>query len=316
LKLSCKVIATRVQGDSASVHYRIARAHEGSPVIKIGIGLPNQVRDVDPRTIVPWAAAAEASGFSTLATMGRIAYPGVMDTVALAAAATTTDSIGLLSGILLGPVWPATLLAKEIAGIDGISGGRLTLGLGIGRRADDYVSAGHGAPGRGKRLDRDLETFRSVWRGESVGGGVNSAVRSETREVPMMFGGAAPAALTRMAHWGVGYIGPVVPPSMVAPVFDAARQAWTRAGRSGTPKLTASTYFAAADAERGRRGVYDYYLDLGHERATFMAQGMVHGQDGIREAVKAYTELGVDELIFNPALGDLDEVTRLAQTVL
>ena len=112
--------------------------------MKIGIGLPNQVRDVRPRVIPEWAAAAEEAGFSTLGTVGRVAYPGVMDTVALAAAAGVTSRIGLLSSVLIAPVWPATLLAKEAAGIDGISGGRLTLGVGVGGRPDDFVADGHG----------------------------------------------------------------------------------------------------------------------------------------------------------------------------
>src|SRR5436190_19882046 len=110
--------------------------------MKIGIGLPNQVRDMRPDVIPAWAAKAEEAGFSTLGTVGRIAYPGVMDTVALAAAAGATSRIGLISNVLLGTVWPPVLLAKEIAGIDGVSGRRLTLGLGIGGRPARLVRRG------------------------------------------------------------------------------------------------------------------------------------------------------------------------------
>jgi alkanesulfonate monooxygenase SsuD/methylene tetrahydromethanopterin reductase-like flavin-dependent oxidoreductase (luciferase family) len=143
---------------------------------KIGIGLPNQVRDVRPTIIPPWAAAAEEAGFSSLGTVGRVAYPGVMDTVALAAAAGATSTIGLLSNVLVAPLWPAALLAKEAAGIDGVSGGRLTLGVGVAIRPDNFVADGHGPGGRGKRFDRDLEVYRHVWQGNPVGGGPNPAV--------------------------------------------------------------------------------------------------------------------------------------------
>jgi hypothetical protein len=44
--------------------------------MKIGIGLPNQVRGVQPMVIPGWAAQAEKTGFSTLGTVGRMAYPG------------------------------------------------------------------------------------------------------------------------------------------------------------------------------------------------------------------------------------------------
>jgi hypothetical protein len=53
--------------------------------MKIGIGLPNQVRGTRPTVIPGWASRAEQAGFSTLGTVGRVAYRGVMDTVALPA---------------------------------------------------------------------------------------------------------------------------------------------------------------------------------------------------------------------------------------
>jgi alkanesulfonate monooxygenase SsuD/methylene tetrahydromethanopterin reductase-like flavin-dependent oxidoreductase (luciferase family) len=48
-----------------------------------------------------------------------------------------TSRIELVSGVLPGPTWPGRLLAKELAGIDAVSNGRLTVGLGVGSRPDD-----------------------------------------------------------------------------------------------------------------------------------------------------------------------------------
>jgi hypothetical protein len=138
--------------------------------MRIGTGLPNQVRNVRPAVLPAWARQAENAGFTSLATIGRNAYPGISDTVALAAAAAVTSRIELVSGILLGPTWPATLLAKELAGIDGVSNGRLTVGLGVGLRPDDFVAEGYGAAGRGKRFDQDLARFREVWSAWSRAG--------------------------------------------------------------------------------------------------------------------------------------------------
>src|SRR5882724_8824111 len=130
--------------------------------MKIGIGIPNQVRNMRPQIIPVWAVRAERAGFSRLGTVGRIAYPGVMDTVALAAAAGATSTIGLLSNLPIGPVWPPALYAKEIAGIDAVSGGRLTLGLGTSGRPDDFMVDGLAARGLG-RLEHDLEVYHEVW---------------------------------------------------------------------------------------------------------------------------------------------------------
>jgi alkanesulfonate monooxygenase SsuD/methylene tetrahydromethanopterin reductase-like flavin-dependent oxidoreductase (luciferase family) len=283
--------------------------------MKIGIGLPNQVRDVHPTVIPAWAARAEQAGFSTLGTVGRIAYPGVMDTVTLAAAAGATSSIGLISNVLLATVWPATLLAKELAGIDGVSGGRLTVGVGIGIRPDDFVVDGLGPKGLGKRIDRDLETYRAVWTGQPVGGGDNPAVPAGSREVPMLFGGMAPASFARMAKWGEGYVAGSLPPGWVAGHFGQARDAWKDAGRPGEPRLVAIAYFALGDADKGRANVHDYYSVAG-EFADQVAAGLSGTPDAVRATVAGFADLGADELIFNPGTDDIDEIERLAGIVL
>ncbi|MCU1686636.1 MAG: Luciferase-like monooxygenase [Amycolatopsis sp.] len=282
--------------------------------MKIGIGIPNQVRDLRASVIPEWASQSEKAGFSTLGTVGRIAYPGVMDTVALAAAAGATRTIGLFSNVLLATVWPPELLAKEAAGIDGVSGGRLTLGLGIGGRPDDFVAEGAGPKGLGKRLDHDLEVYRDFWTGGPVGGGDNPGVPAGTREVPLMFGGFAEAALDRMARWGEGYVGGSMPAEMVSGAFDGARAAWTKAGREGSPRLVAIAYYAFGDTDKGVGNVRDYYSNMG-EGADFIASTVRTSPDAVRAAVKEFEAIGADELIFNPTLDDLDEVARLADVV-
>jgi alkanesulfonate monooxygenase SsuD/methylene tetrahydromethanopterin reductase-like flavin-dependent oxidoreductase (luciferase family) len=284
--------------------------------MRIGTGLPNQVRNVRPEVIPAWAKLAEESGFTALTTVGRYAYPGVSDTVALAAAAAVTSQIELIPGVLLAPTWPGTLLAKELAGIDGISGGRLTLGLGVGQRLDDFVAEGYGPKARGARFDRDLETFREVWRGEPVAGGSSPAVPSGTRQIPMLFGGFAPAALARMARWGEGYIGGSLPAAMCGPMFDAARNAWSEAGREGSPRLIALVYYALGDGEAGKANVYDYYNVEGAGDFAGLASGALCDTPAkVKEAISAFGDLGIDEILFNTGTDDIDDVKRLAEIV-
>ncbi len=283
--------------------------------MRIGIGLPNQVRDVRADIFPTFAATAEQAGFSSLGTVGRIAFPGVMDTVALAAAAGATTTIGLFTNVLLGTVWPPVLLAKEIAGIDGVSGGRLTLGIGIGGRPDDFTVDGLPGKGLGKRIDHDLEVYRSVWNGEPVGGGENAAVPAGTRQVPLIFGGMAAAAMRRMARWGEGYVGGSAPASMVAGAFDTARKAWSEAGRDGSPRLVAIAYYAFGDYDIGRANVADYYAAT--PNFVDVAVGATAlGKDGVRKAVEDFAAIGADELIFNTTIPDVGQITQLAEAVL
>jgi alkanesulfonate monooxygenase SsuD/methylene tetrahydromethanopterin reductase-like flavin-dependent oxidoreductase (luciferase family) len=283
--------------------------------MKIGIGIPNQVRNMRPDVVPAWARLAEEAGFASLTTVGRQAYPALSDTVALAAAAAVTSRVELISGVLLATTWPGPLLAKELAGIDGVSGGRLTVGLGVGQRPDDFIAEGYGTKGRGARMDRDLETYRDVWRGELVGGGPNPAVPSGTRQIPMLFGGFAPAVMDRMARWGEGYIGGSVPAPMAAPAFDAARDAWRRAGRAGAPRLVALAYFALGDGDKGRQNVYDYY-SVTPEFADIAAGAVCDSPAKVKAAISSFADIGVDEISFNTGTDDVDEIKRLADAAL
>src|SRR5258708_35210517 len=125
--------------------------------MKIGIGLPNPIPGAGGRTIVQWSRRADELGFSTLATLDRIVYPSYESLVVLAAAAGATERIGLLTNVLLGPTRNPVLLAKEAASLDRLSGGRFTLGAGVGGREDDFTLVGVDFHNRGKRWDRALE---------------------------------------------------------------------------------------------------------------------------------------------------------------
>src|SRR4051794_40673279 len=111
--------------------------------MKIGIGLPNTVPGTQGGDLRDWAIRAEAAGFSTLGTIDRIVYANHESLIALSYAAAVTDRIGLLTSVLLGPLRSNNaLLAKQAASLDILSGGRLTLGLAVGGREDDYDVSG------------------------------------------------------------------------------------------------------------------------------------------------------------------------------
>src|ERR687896_905387 len=133
------------------------------------MGLPNTVLDVPGRLVLDWARRAEERGFSSLATIDRIAYPSYDSLTVLTAAAAATDRIGLLTNILLGPAYNPVQLAKVTASLDQLSGGRLTLGLGVGSRADDYQVAGRSFEDRGRRFDAAPELLPQAWRGGAGG---------------------------------------------------------------------------------------------------------------------------------------------------
>src|SRR5687768_16706610 len=101
--------------------------------MRIGIGLPAAVPGIDAREIGSWAAESERLGFQALTVIDRLVYDNLDPLVALAAAAACTKRVELLTTVLnTGYRQNPVALAKQIASVDQLSGGRLTVGLALG----------------------------------------------------------------------------------------------------------------------------------------------------------------------------------------
>jgi alkanesulfonate monooxygenase SsuD/methylene tetrahydromethanopterin reductase-like flavin-dependent oxidoreductase (luciferase family) len=286
--------------------------------MKIGIGLPNTIPGTPGRLLLEWAGRAEDRGFSTLATIDRVAYPSFESLVTLAACGAVTDRIGLLTNILLAPTRNAILLAKEAASVDQLSGGRLTLGLGVGTRRDDFVASGQEFERRGRRFDEDLELMHGAWRGELVGGCPKAPTPEPVHDsrVPVLVGGMSDQAVERTVKWGIGWTAGGAGADRVGPFAERVRAAWEAAGRDGQPKITALSYFAMQKdrTEESKRNLLDYYGEA--DWARHLADAAPRGEQAVRDTVKHFEQVGVDELILDPTLADVAEVDRLAETVL
>ncbi|MBO0790027.1 MAG: LLM class flavin-dependent oxidoreductase, partial [Ktedonobacteraceae bacterium] len=133
--------------------------------MKIGLSLPPTTQS--PDQFCAWVRQVDAGPFSTLAVLDRLVYSNFEPLVTLAAAAALTTRVRLMTEILIAPIRNAALLAKESATLDILSRGRLTLGLGLGGREDDYLAAGVPYEYRGKRLEEQLEQMKRIWSGQA-----------------------------------------------------------------------------------------------------------------------------------------------------
>ncbi|MGH2572541.1 MAG: LLM class flavin-dependent oxidoreductase [Actinomycetota bacterium] len=285
----------------------------------IGIGLPNPIPGTPGSTLVEWARRAEGRGFSSLATIDRIAYPSYESLISLAAAGAVTTRIGLLTNVLLGPTRNPVLLAKEAASVDRLSGGRLTLGLGVGGRKDDFEAAEQSFEDRGKRWDEALELMHRIWKGEPLVPGSNPVGPRPTREggVPILIGGMSDKAIERTIRWGIGWTAGGAPAEQVAPFAEKVRAAWKESGRDGQPRIVALGYFALGDrAEEGATAyIKDYYAFLG-QWADQIAQGVPKSPEAVRGTLASFQDLGVDQFIFDPTIAEIEQVDLLAEALL
>ncbi|MEO8287937.1 MAG: LLM class flavin-dependent oxidoreductase [Chloroflexota bacterium] len=286
--------------------------------MKIGIGLPNPIPNTDGRTIVEWARRAEELGFSSLATIDRIAYPSYESMTVLAAAAGATERIGLLTNVLLGPTRNPVLLAKEAASLDRLSGGRFTLGSAVGGRKDDFDLVGLDFSDRGKRWDAALELMHRAWRGELIEGSTQPIGPRPTNgeSVPLLMGGTSAAAIERIIRYGTGWTGSGGP-ERAAPFVEQLQAAWKAAGKPGAPRLVALNYFALGPnaAEGIAAYIGDYYAFLGPMVQMFI-DATPRTPDALRAIARSFEDAGYDEILFDPTIASIEQVELLAEAVL
>jgi alkanesulfonate monooxygenase SsuD/methylene tetrahydromethanopterin reductase-like flavin-dependent oxidoreductase (luciferase family) len=139
--------------------------------LRMGIGLPAAVPGVDATAIGAWAAEAERAGLASVGVIDRLVYDNLEPLTVLAAAA-RTEHVELFTTVLnVGSRGNPVLLAKQMASVERLSGGRLTAGLGLGGWPEDFAASQVPTSGIGARLCDTLATMRRVWAGELSGQG-------------------------------------------------------------------------------------------------------------------------------------------------
>jgi probable F420-dependent oxidoreductase len=247
-----------------------------------------------PEVIRAVAMAAEASGFATLwsgehvvlvdqprsrypySADGRIAVDAAADwldpLLSLSFIAAVTTRIGLATGVLLLPEHNPVVSAKQAATLDVLSGGRLTLGVGIGWSAEEFAALGIPFARRGARTAEYVAAMRRLWA-DDVASFSGEFTRFESvrvnpkpvrgRRIPVVIGGNSDAALGRVAAFGDGWYGFNLPAAAVAGRVAALAGQCQRHGRS---LRELSVAVAVADASPGmlpglaRAGVTEFVV--------------------------------------------------------
>jgi alkanesulfonate monooxygenase SsuD/methylene tetrahydromethanopterin reductase-like flavin-dependent oxidoreductase (luciferase family) len=274
--------------------------------MNIGIGLPTTTPGADGALVVEWAQRADAGPFSSVAVLDRVAYDSLDPFAALAAAAGVTVRVRLATMIAVGPLRPTALLAKEAASVHALSGGRLTLGLAIGARVEDYEAAGVDHRGRGQRLAEQLAYLRGRVEEERVGPARDG--------IELLVGGGSGQAFARMARYADGYAHGGGPPRAFAGAAARAEAAWRDLGRPGRPRRWGQGYFAFGNTERGNAYLRDYYAFTGPFAERVVAANLTSAR-AVKDFVRGYEEAGCDELVLFPTVADAAEVDRLAEAV-
>ena len=256
--------------------------------------------------LLDWARRADAGPFSSVAVLDRVVYDSFEPFAALAGAAAVTERVRLATMIAIGPLRSTALLAKQAASVHGLSGGRLTLGLAVGARTEDFDAAGVEHKGRGKRLGEQLAYIRGNVDGDLVGPSRDG--------IEILVGGLSGPAYSRMARYADGYAHNGGPPRAFAGAVARALAAWSDLGRPGKPRLWGQGYFALGEEERGNAYLRDYYAFTGPFVERIVQENLTSAR-AVKDFVRGYEEAGCDELVLFPTVADVAQLERLAEAV-
>jgi probable F420-dependent oxidoreductase len=301
---------------------------------RFSVGLPQTLEGDEPRGVVAYATRAEALGFTGLwaldsAVGGPTSGAPLLDAPQLLAyAAAVTRRVRLGVAVIVMNRRQPVLLAKEMASLDRLTGGRLTVGVGLGAPADDRVAAlGFPADRPVRRLVEGVEVMRALWAADEVTHDGEllrfSGARVEPKPVqrpgpPVWFGAGREPALRRAARLADGWMG-----AGSSSAEDFARQvpvvraALEEAGRDPARfPIAKRVYLAVEDDERVARERMAAILDAMYGWPGLADRCAVCGPaERVAETVRAIADAGAHEILLNPMYGHLAQLEALPEVV-
>lgn len=276
-------------------------------MIRIGLFDLNTGACAEPETAARIARLAEEAGFDSLWAGEHVVLPdprvppspmepadAILDPmIALTYLAAQTRRVRLGTGIIILPQRNPLVLAKEIASLDVLSGGRFIFGVGVGYLEPEFRALGIPFADRGPRTDDYLAAMRAIWRDPTPAhhgrfvdfAGVQAYPRPVQRPgPPIVVGGRSPGAYRRAVEQGAGWYGFGLSPDRTAEAIAGLRAAGER---------------------------YERPAALGDLEISVTPRGPVTPEDA-----KRYATLGVDRLILRqPTDGDAAACERYVSQV-
>lgn len=261
--------------------------------MKFGLSFANTGPFTSRAGLTELAQGAEAAGFESVWTVEHVVFPTVYTSAYpydpsgkmpmradtplpdpllwLAFAASVTERLRLATGILILPQRNPLVLAKELATLDDLSGGRLELGIGVGWLEEEFDALGIPFAERGPRTDDAIEILRKAWSADDIAhaspfaefSGVSINPKPARGMVPVHVGGHSVAAAKRAGRLGDGYF-PSGLDLDLAELFDIVRQTAADCGRD--PDAIELTALAPATLQNDPVAAVEEAAALGVDR--------------------------------------------------
>jgi probable F420-dependent oxidoreductase len=283
--------------------------------MRVGTFLPHLGTASSPELLVRSAQQAEALGYHSLWVAERLLFPlaprtpfpgmpegsllpdyyrrvfAPVESLTFVAAQTRTIRLG--TGVLNMPYHNPTVLARRLATLDVLSGGRLSVGLGQAWSIDELEAVGAPPGNRGERADEFVDVLRTMWGPDpvqhqgkhfTIAPSIITPKPIQQPAPPIYMAAYAPAAMRRVARLADGWLPAGVPLAAIGPMMGQIRQFAEAAGRDpATLQLVVIGFVSLSESP------------LGEGRADFTGT-----LDEVRRDFESCRALGVDELIVVP----------------
>jgi alkanesulfonate monooxygenase SsuD/methylene tetrahydromethanopterin reductase-like flavin-dependent oxidoreductase (luciferase family) len=290
--------------------------------MNIGTTVPLMEPGWDRALFKSWVERIDSGPWSSLSIGERINFVNPEFMTSLSACAAWSERVELISTISVATMHNPVLLAKQFATIDLISNGRLSVGVGVGGRKEDYDAVGADwSQRRLAKLEHNCNVMRQVWRGEKV---VETALRI-VEPLPVQSGGPSilsgsigPKSIAAAARFSDGLSGFSLTGSLdeISNSFQQMNTAWQQAGRAGKPRLIASFWYGieAAGKQKMLQHLQRYMNFMPAEIVDMLLldAGFNGSIAELKDFITEIKALGADDIILVPTNTSLDELDELS----
>ncbi len=287
--------------------------------------MPVMEPDLDASVLRRWAQAIDSGPFSSLCWGERIAFGNPEALTLLGALAAWTQRVPLITTVVVPQLHDPVLLAKSLATGDMLCGGRLTVGVGVGGRHEDYLAVGADPSTQTMReMAQRVEIMKRVWEGEKITESVVPVGPPTVHQggPRLLVGTIGPKTLRSAAPWADGLAGITLDLDVAKQdeLFEVGRTAWAQAGKP-TPHLATSFWFALGDPADSRAQIHRHlrhYMNwIPGEFVDAMAPhtGFAGTEDELADVLGQFAAIGTSEIHLIPTSTDLDQLRRVADVV-
>jgi probable F420-dependent oxidoreductase len=286
--------------------------------MEFGICIPHYGKAINVRKIIENVQHAEKVGFESAWVTDHIIVPGSMDliyrdnmlepVVLLSHLAALVPRMKLGTSVLILPYRNPVVLAKMLATIDQLSGGRLIVGVGGGWMTEEFAALGSSYPERGKYSDECLRVMRETWTHDTVSfyGQYTSFQDMKVsplpvqKHLPIWVGGVSPRARRRAAEFGDGWHATNLTPEAMTEGVAHLKRLWAKQGRAGEPIVSMrATLFI--------EGVSQDELTYAPRPGRDLLRGDV---ETLTSRLRAYQTAGVHHFLFELSMQSFESSAR------